>query len=260
MCLCLCLRVACDDRGILADAIAQTIARSFFSETVAPQRAARHAQYKVGAAHRSIAGGSSTRCGVLLASRPTVDRRGWWQRGSATVSVPSATPFLYNDDDNDDVDDDGNDDDNGDDDGYDGDNDNDNVVDDDDEDNNDDDFNDDDDGNDVDNDNNNDDDYRKFEDIGDDDDDDNTDDDDADDDNEGDDGDDDGYSITMTMAMAMTNTRTTTMTTTINGVNTWFEQVYNCRVVYKAQTRDGKGVTQEDWRELCQLFCVLEMF
>ena len=31
------------------------------------QRAARHAQYKVGAAHRSIAGGSSTRCGVLLA-------------------------------------------------------------------------------------------------------------------------------------------------------------------------------------------------
>ena len=78
----------------------------------------------------------------------------------ATVSVPSTTPFLYNDDDNDDVDDDGNDDDNGDDDGYDGDNDNDNVVDDDDEDNNDDDFNDDDDGNDVDNDNNNDDDYR----------------------------------------------------------------------------------------------------
>ena len=50
--------------------------------------------------------------------------------------------------------------------------------------------------------------------------------------------------------MTMTNTRTTTMTTTINGVNTWFEQVYNCRVVYKAQTRDGKGVTQEDWREL----------
>ena len=149
------------DRGIFADAIAQRIARSFFGETVAPQRAARHAQYKVGAAHRSIAGGSSTRCGVLLASRPTVVRRGWWQRGSATVatvSVPSATPFLYNDDDNDDVDDDGNDDDNGDDDGYDGDNDNDNVVDDDDEDNNDDDFNDDDDGNDVDNDNNNDDD------------------------------------------------------------------------------------------------------
>ena len=56
--------------------------------------------------------------------------------------------------------------------------------------------------------------------------------------------------MTMTMAMVMTNTRTTTMTTTINGVNTWFEQVYNCRVVYKAQTRDGKGVTQEDWREL----------
>ena len=55
------------DRGIFADAIAQRIARSFFGETVAPQRAARHAQYKVGAAHRSIAGGSSTRCGVLLA-------------------------------------------------------------------------------------------------------------------------------------------------------------------------------------------------
>ena len=54
----------------------------------------------------------------------------------------------------------------------------------------------------------------------------------------------------MTMAMTMTNTRTTTVTTTINGVNTWFEQVYNCTVVYKAQTRDGKGVTQEDWREL----------
>ena len=31
------------------------------------------------------------------------------------------------------------------------------------------------------------------------------------------------------------------------GEKRWFVQVHNCRVEYKAQTREGKGVTQEDW-------------